>query len=90
MGHGTRPGSLGHTIRTFWPDDDENTLHIDGGIWGASTNLQELLGKAREKWPDISLDQIQISAEHIHTDCLGYDCYDYSDYTNFIILKRIT
>lgn len=82
MGYGTRNNG---TIRTFWPDDTENTLHISSD---ASLNLEELLFKAQKKWPGISLDQIQISADKIHTDCLGYDMYDSSDYTNFIILEK--
>lgn len=84
MGYGKRDGS----IRTYWPDDTENTLHIDGGGLASATSLKELLEKATEKWPGVSLDDITISAEHIHTDCLGYDLYDPGDYTEFIILRR--
>lgn len=81
MGYGTRDGG----IRTFWPDDDENTLYLDSTLF---LSLQELLEKAQEKWPGISLTEIQISAEKIHTDCLGYDLYDPIDYTDFIVLRR--
>jgi hypothetical protein len=84
MGYGTRDGGLGGEIRTYWPDDDKNTLHIAAGAWSPMSNLQELLEKAQEKWPGISLDQIQISAHHIHTDCIGYD------HTDFIVLRKIS
>lgn len=86
MGYGTRGGGLGGKIQTFWPDDTDEVMHIQSG-YGA--RLQELLEKAQEKWPGISLDQIEISAEHIHTDCLGYDRYDAGDYSDFIILRKI-
>ena len=84
MGYGKRDGS----IQTFWPDDTENKMYIDAGWMASGTSLQELLEKATEKWPGISLADITISAEHIHTDCLGYDLYDPGDYTEFIILSR--
>jgi hypothetical protein len=85
MGYGTRPGGGGHTIRTFWPDDDENTMYIDasGGM-----AIEHLMEKIDEKWPGSSLEDITISHEHINTDCLGYDLYDPSDYTNFFVLTR--
>jgi hypothetical protein len=86
MGYGTRGGSLGHTIRTFWPDDDENTLHIESNT---CPTLAVLLEKAQEKWPGVELHNIRISAEKIHTDCLGYDLYDSSDWTDFIILTKV-
>lgn len=88
MGYGTRKGGIGGDIRTFWPDDDENTLHIEAGFCCNPPSLQELLDNAQQKWPGTPLGQIQISAEHIHTDCIGYDRYDPSDYTDFIILKK--
>lgn len=84
MGYGKRDGS----IQTFWPDDTENRIYIDGGWMASGTSLQELMERAAEKWPGISPADITISAEHIHTDCLGYDLYDPGDYTEFIILSR--
>lgn len=89
MGYGKRSGGLGGDITTFWPDDTETEMHIEAGSWSPMFNLQELLDKAQEKWPGISLDQIQISASHVHTDCIGYDRYDAGDYTDFIVLRKI-
>ena len=53
----------------------------------SSINIGDLLEKAQEKWPGCSLGELEISAEHIHTDCLGYDRYDPMDYTNYIIIE---
>jgi hypothetical protein len=85
MGYGTRPGTLGHTIRTFWPDDTETEMFIDASH---STSMLELINRIEEKWPDAKLHDITISSEKIHTDCLGYDLYDPGDYTDFIIITR--
>jgi hypothetical protein len=82
MAHGTRAGSLGHTIRIFSPDDTEDTLYIPSGICASSIGE-----KIQAKWPGIKLDEFYFSAEHIQTDCLGYDHYDFMDYTDYI---RIT
>jgi hypothetical protein len=89
MGYGTRDGGLGGKITTFWPDDTDEVMHIEASVFSANTSLQELLEKAQEKWPGISFDQIQISAAHVHTDCIGYDRYDSMDYTDFIVLRKI-
>lgn len=89
MGYNTRPGLGGHTIETYEPDDTEDTMYIDGsGNYGLNS-IAEIIDKARQKWPGIELDQLRIRAEHIHTDCLGYDRYDASDYTNYICIERI-
>lgn len=72
-------------IKDFWPDDDENTIYRVSG----SDSLQDLLTLAQEKWPGVSLEDIQITSEKIHTSCLTYDLYDSSDYTEFVILTRI-
>lgn len=85
MGYGTRAADLGHTIQTFWPDDDENTMYIDTTVY---TTMQEIMEKIDEKWAGSSLSNINISAEKIHTDCLGYDLYDDSDYTDFIVIRK--
>ena len=85
MGYGTRDGS----IRTFWPDDDENTMYIDSSPMVAPICMADLLQKIYEKWEGASLTNITIQAEKIHTDCLGYDLYDPGDYTEFIVIRRL-
>lgn len=84
MGDGTRPGGLGHTIRTFWPDDTDEEFFIE-----ASARMSDIMERAREKWGDkvdgdSPFENVGIEAEYIHTDCLGYDRYDSSDYTKFL------
>lgn len=71
-------------IKDFWPDDAENIMYICSDI---SPSIQDLIDLAKEKWPDADFGQIEIGAEHIHTNCLTYDLHDPSDYTNFITLS---
>jgi len=71
------------SITDFWPDDTDTEMYLDYG-----TSLSTIMERIKEKWPDATNDQIEISAEHIHTSCLYYDQYDPSDYTNFVVIKR--
>ncbi len=86
MGYGTRPGVLGHTIRTFWPDDTETEMYIEAST---PVNLGELTAKIDEKWPGLDLSDCTIYSEHVHTDCLGYDIYDQNDYTDFLVITKV-
>lgn len=90
MGYGSRDVSNGQRhpvckIQTFWPDDDDSTFYIE-----SYASLGCIMSKAAEKWPGASVDDIEITAEYIHTDCLGYDLFDSSDYTNFLRVTRIS
>ena len=81
MGHTIRPGTR---IRDYWPDDTETCFHL---VSSCSNSLQDIIDRAKDKWgEDIDLDNISITSEKIHTHCLGYDQYDPSDYTDFIIV----
>jgi hypothetical protein len=82
MAYGTRPNGIGGQIKTFWPDDTDTEFFLVGGIIGVS--LVEIIARAQAKWPNICHSRIRIEAEHIHTDCLGYDLYDAGDYTMFL------
>lgn len=82
MGYGTRSGS----IRTYWPDDTDTEMYLDAEqIWTQA----EIQSRIDEKWPGASSENIIMSAQHIHTDCLGYDLYDPMDYTMFIVIRRL-
>jgi len=83
MGYTTKTHRFGR-YQAFWPDDTDHTFYVQEGVM----SLAELLEKVKEKWPDVSLDKIDIDAEHIQTDHIGYDLYDASDYTNFIVVRR--
>ena len=85
MGWGTRNGGGGNIINTFHPDDDSENIFIESDY---VPSLADIIKRATEKWPGIQFDEIDISAEYTHTDCLGYDKYDPSDYTNYIRITR--
>jgi len=64
---------------TYWPSDSDNTIYISSDI-----KFNDMLDLIKEKWPNVSLEKINIETEYIHTDCIGYDVYDPMDYTTFI------
>lgn len=65
--------------QSFWPKDTDNEFFI-----AREMDLPTILTKIKDKWPNVPLDKIRIESEYIHTDCITYDLYDPSDYTNFI------
>ena len=66
---------------TYSPQDDANTMYLP-----YSTNMQTLLELVQAKWPTADLDEVQICTQHIQTSCIGYDLYDSSDYTDYIVV----
>lgn len=85
MGYTTRKHRGGET-RHFWPDDTDTVLYIDG-----SASMEEIMTRCREKWGDeclLAAGSIDIAAEFIHTDCLGYDKMDWGDYTKFLCITK--
>jgi hypothetical protein len=84
MGHSTRNGGR---IQTFHPNDKDSKFYI-----ASSENMGELMLRIKTKWPDIDISnigEIQITTEYIQTDHIGYDLYDPSDYTCFLVIERI-
>lgn len=81
MGYGKRTPN---GINTYWPDNDEDTIYLRGPI-----ELQDILETIQSKWPGCPMNEIEIEAEHINTDCIGFDVYDPSDYTDFIVIRRL-
>lgn len=80
MGY-TRDGS----ITNFWPDDDDKTMYIDSKF--QSISFSHILEKAKEKWGEhISLYDLEVEAQNIHTHCIYYDCHDSGDYTDFLVI----
>lgn len=69
----------------FTPDDTDVKLHISADM--TTITLQEILDKAKEKWPGAKSDQINITPEKIHTRAIYYDRYDPSDWDNYIVLE---
>ncbi|WEM34371.1 hypothetical protein [Xanthomonas phage X1] len=86
MGYGTRPNNFGGNIRTFQPDNTKDVLYIDTTF--SSVTLKELMEKIREHFGSDDIEKFDIEAQYIHTDCLGYDCYDPGDYSSFIVITR--
>lgn len=80
MGYRTRNGS----IRTFTPDDNKDTLYIN--TWNG-TSLENIREGIQTKWPGIKDNELNFEAEHIQTDCIGYDRYDSSDYTDYLVVR---
>lgn len=79
MAHFQRDGT---DIWDFWPDNDENTLYLTGDL-----SLLDLCQKAWEYFGDrYNVYKVEVTAERIHTHCLGYYAYDPSDYTDFLVL----
>lgn len=81
MGSSIRPGT---SIKDFWPDDTATTIYLMSSM---GHTIQELIDLAKDKWPNASVEDISISSEKIHTQCLTHDVYDGADYTDFIILE---
>lgn len=78
---------MGHTtqgqIQSYTPDNTATTLYLRSG---SGYSLQDLLELAKEKWPGEALEDVQVESEYIHTNCLTYDQYDASDYTEYLVL----
>lgn len=84
--------------RSFEPENTKDKLYIRANY--SSISLTDLLqqirshfGLGEEDFNLVSayseiLDKFSLSAEHIHTDCIGYDQYDSGDWTNFIVIER--
>lgn len=72
-------------LKSFEPDNTYTKFYLNASCH--SFELQDIIDKCKEKWgQDISLSNIHISAEYIHTDCIGFDEYDPSDYTNYLVI----
>lgn len=85
MGYTVEKHAYGE-ITNFWPDDDDNTMYVETT---SSASILYLLDRIKEKWPDAEPDELNIMAEYIHTHCLYYDRYDATDYTNFLVIRKI-
>ena len=38
---------------------------------------------------NLTIEDVDVSIEHIHTACVGYDQYVSSDYTNFFVITLV-
>ena len=85
MSYGTRIDG-NRSIRTFTPDDDDNTIYIPNHT---NINWNEIRDLINEKWgSDVDRNKLRFSAEYIQTDCLDHDVCDSNDYTNYFVITR--
>lgn len=75
------------SITSFWPDDTADVMYILSGL---DLSLSSIIDVAKAKWPGkLDYEDIRITAEYIHTDCITFDGYDAGDYANFIVITRV-
>lgn len=73
------------SITNFWPDNTDSRIYLEAYM---NPSIPDIVFMAREKWGEsINLEDITISSEYIHTNCLGYDGFDCSDWTNFLVIE---
>lgn len=70
-------------IEDYWPDNTDTVIYLNAAD---GYDLAAILQVIKNTWPDATPEDISITSEYIHTECLTYDLYDSSDYTNFIVL----
>lgn len=69
-------------IRNFTPVDSEGSFYV---LY--SVSLADILKLATLKWGDVSLEDVKLEAQYIHTRCLDYDLYDANDFDNYIVVS---
>ena len=70
--------------KSFSPDDTDTIKYLYNSI-----TLLDLQERIKEWWPKANINEIHISSEHIHTNAIGYDLYDSSDYTLYLVIEYI-
>lgn len=75
---------------SYTPVNDENTLFISAN--DVAVDFDEIrdqinahFGRFHKK---AELADFTFEAQHIHTECLGYDRYDPGDWTNYLVIRR--
>lgn len=72
---------------TFWPEDTDTELYIPSY---SNTSLADLIEKAKKHFgEDVSLEDLEIGSEYIHTNCITYDLFDSSDWTDFVVITKV-
>jgi len=73
-------------IRNFKPDNTESVFYFPA--YGEYT-FTELVDAANEHFGlELTIDDYRVGIEYIHTEAVGYDRYDSSDYTNYFVITR--
>lgn len=72
-----------------YPENTETSLYINCGIGSYPFDFLYMMDSIKSHFgEEISLEELDITAEHINTRCIGYDLYDSSDYDNYIVITR--
>jgi len=72
-----------------YPENSETILYISCGIGSYQIDFLNMMDSIKSHFgEEISLEELDITAEYIHTRCIGYDLYDSSDYDNYIVITR--
>lgn len=67
------------------PVETENDMWLSTG--GGDYSLSEIIEKAKQKWPNVSLDDISITAVNHHQYSTGYDMHDSGDYVEYLYVS---
>lgn len=72
-------------MRTNYPKNDKYTLYISEH---AFYDLAGMIDAIKLHFgDDMIIGDYNITLEHRHTNCIGYDLYDPGDYTNYAIIE---
>lgn len=72
-------------VNCFSPDNTDTSFYV-----AYSASVADILAQAQKKWgDDLSLDDLFIHSENVHTNALGYDLYDPSDYTEYLCIVYV-
>lgn len=84
----TNRASVVKDTNSFYPEDTAEAMYLECPHHPSEgPSLTEILEKAQAKWPGITLDQIMVIPEKIHTRHIHYDLYDPSDYDMFVRIE---
>ena len=76
-------------IQDFTPDDDDRTIYIRMG--GKPWTFKDICVIASTKWgKPLLLSSVTIEAEYIHTHRLTNDQYESSDWTMYLVIRKIS
>ena len=78
-------------VDDYSPQNDKDTLYIYTGINAGGTKIDfaDLLVQIAQHFgEDISLSDLDITSERLHTRAIRYDLYDAFDYDTYLIITR--
>ena len=65
-------------------------VDTDDSFWIANdVQLTELIERVQEKWPGVSLADVNIEPVKHHQYSVTYDLYDSSDYVDYLFVRKV-